>query len=111
MEPFWVAYVEYQPEHFRLTGPVAPDDLTLVSYPSKNGDRIRLRQFDGKAWQPAIDVTEAAWTSGGRPWPSTAKGASGSPGPSTRTATGRSSAGPTPPAKEDRRGTCPRWSA
>src|SRR5262249_34478324 len=26
--------------------------------PRKNGDRVRLRRFDGKAWQPPIDVTD-----------------------------------------------------
>ena len=49
-----------------------------------------------------------ARTSGGRPWPSTARGSSGSPGRSRSTATGRSSAGRyTPPGKGGGEGT---WS-
>ncbi|MGC8644357.1 MAG: hypothetical protein ACP5XB_31225, partial [Isosphaeraceae bacterium] len=54
----WAAYVEYQPEHFRLTGPLGPDEFDTRLVPRKNGDRIRLRQFDGKTWKPAINVTE-----------------------------------------------------
>ena len=55
----WLAYVDYQPEQPRPLGDVGPEDFDSSS-PTKNGDQILLRRFDGKAWQPAIDVTGAA---------------------------------------------------
>ncbi len=52
----WLTYVEYQPEAPRLNATVGKKKFeTLV--PSKNGDRIVLRRFQGSAWQPPIDVT------------------------------------------------------
>jgi hypothetical protein len=53
----WLAYVAYQPGP-----PIIPERLqtrdfeTLV--PKGNGDQIRLMRFDGKTWQPSLDVTE-----------------------------------------------------
>lgn len=53
----WLTYVEYKP-----AGPVAMEQVEQGQYeslvPQGNGDRIRLRRFDGKTWQPAIDVTD-----------------------------------------------------
>ena len=51
--------MEYQPEHFRLAGPVGPDEFDDRLVPRKNGDRLRLRQFDGKTWKPAINITDS----------------------------------------------------
>ena len=54
----WLTYVEYLPEAPRMDTPIGKEKFdTLV--PSKNGDRVRLRRFDGATWQPAIDVTTA----------------------------------------------------
>lgn len=53
----WLAHVEYHPETPRLPGPPTPgrfDELV----PTRNGDVVRLRRFDGSAWLPALDVTE-----------------------------------------------------
>jgi hypothetical protein len=53
----WLAYVEYQPGKQPLPERVLAgqfDDLV----PKGNGDCIRLVRFDGKVWQPALDVTE-----------------------------------------------------
>jgi hypothetical protein len=53
----WLCYVEYHPEAARINAPLGTKAFdTLV--PRKNGDRIRLRRFDGTTWQPALDVTE-----------------------------------------------------
>ncbi len=38
---------------------VDPKDFDRLLVPRKNGDRIVLRRFDGKAWQPPIAVTDA----------------------------------------------------
>ncbi len=54
----WVAYVEYRPDRRRLLGPVGPGEFDELLVPRRNGDRVRLRQFDGKSWRPAINVTE-----------------------------------------------------
>ncbi len=54
----WVAYVEYRPDRRRLVGPVEPAEFDELLVPRRNGDRIRLRKFDGKTWSPAINVTE-----------------------------------------------------
>ncbi len=52
----WLAYVEYKPEVPHLTKAASKKEFdTLV--PTKNGDRIRLRSFDGTTWSPGIDVT------------------------------------------------------
>jgi len=54
----WLVDVEYHPEVARLVGEIAPKDFDDRLVPKKHGDRIRLRRFDGKTWQPALDVTE-----------------------------------------------------
>ena len=52
----WLAFVEYRPEVPHLTKAAARQEFdTLV--PTKNGDRIRLRSFDGSSWTPSLDVT------------------------------------------------------
>jgi hypothetical protein len=53
----WMAYVEYKPDRARLNQPVAPADFDAILVPKHHGDRIRLMRFDGKLWQPPIDVT------------------------------------------------------
>jgi hypothetical protein len=54
----WLAYVEYKPEVPHLTKAASKQEFdTLV--PTKNGDRVRLRSFDGTTWSPGIDVTGA----------------------------------------------------
>ena len=54
----WLAYVEYTPEVPHLTKAASKKSFdTLV--PTKHGDRIRLRSFDGVTWSPGLDVTEA----------------------------------------------------
>jgi hypothetical protein len=54
----WLAYVEYRPDHPRWNAPPTPDEFDRL-VPKGHGDKIRLRRFDGRAWQPAIDVTGA----------------------------------------------------
>ncbi|MBX6312763.1 MAG: hypothetical protein IRY99_07585, partial [Isosphaeraceae bacterium] len=63
---YWLAYVAYEPgsETISQEGrrpqskvPLTPKDFDRLA-PKDNGDRIRLRRFDGKAWQPALDVTD-----------------------------------------------------
>ena len=52
----WLAYVEYRPEVPHLTKAASKKEFdTLV--PTKNGDRVRLRSFDGTTWSPGLDVT------------------------------------------------------
>jgi hypothetical protein len=51
----WLVNVAYHAENPRLTD-IGPEDFGLLT-PTKNGDQIMLRRFDGKAWQPAIAVT------------------------------------------------------
>jgi hypothetical protein len=51
----WLVNVAYDPENPRLTD-IGPEDFALLT-PTKNGDQILLRRFDGKAWQPAMPVT------------------------------------------------------
>ncbi len=53
----WLVNVEYRPEAPRPFGEIEAKDFDKL-VPTKHGDKIRLRRFDGKAWQPAIDVTE-----------------------------------------------------
>jgi hypothetical protein len=53
----WLAYVEYQPDQPRPLGTVNARSFGLLE-PKGNGDRIRLRRYDGKAWEPAMDVTD-----------------------------------------------------
>jgi hypothetical protein len=53
----WLAYVEYHPEVPHLTKAAAKKEFdTLV--PTRNGDQVRLRRFDGKTWHPPVNVTE-----------------------------------------------------
>jgi hypothetical protein len=63
----WLAYVEYHAGSGGLessgrqpkakVAPTEKDFDRLV--PKDNGDRIRLRRFDGKSWQAPLDVTGA----------------------------------------------------
>jgi hypothetical protein len=54
----WLAYVEYVPgKPYVRERVVAGDFDSLV--PTGNGDQVRLLPFDGKAWQPGLDVTDA----------------------------------------------------
>jgi hypothetical protein len=52
----WMVYVEYQPGP-----PIIPERLAAGNFetlvPSGNGDQVLLMAFDGKAWQPALEVT------------------------------------------------------
>ncbi len=52
----WLVSVAYHPEHPTLPTPNREEFAKLV--PTKNGDRIELRRFDGKTWHPAIPVTD-----------------------------------------------------
>ncbi len=53
----WLVYVEYKPGQ-----PVYMDQVRQRRFDSLithgNGDRVRLKRFDGEAWQPAVDVTD-----------------------------------------------------
>ena len=51
----WLVNVAYHPEEPRLAD-VGPEDFGQL-VPTKHGDQIMLRRFDGKAWKPAIAVT------------------------------------------------------
>ncbi len=53
----WLAYVAYQPDQPRPLGTVNARNFAILE-PKGNGDRILLRRFDGKAWEPALDVTD-----------------------------------------------------
>lgn len=52
----WLAYVEFEPSE-----PVLPERIISGNFdllvPSGQGDRIRLRRFDGQHWQPPLDAT------------------------------------------------------
>lgn len=52
----WLAYVAYQPGR-----PIVMDRVKAGNFeelePKDNGDQILLRRFDGKVWQPPLDVT------------------------------------------------------
>jgi hypothetical protein len=54
----WLAYVEYQPGP-----PIIPERLNAGEFdtlvPKGHGDQIRLVRFDGNAWEPGLDVTDA----------------------------------------------------
>ena len=53
----WLAYVEYQPGRPIIPERLAAGDFeTLV--PTGHGDQVRLVRFDGRVWEPAIDVTD-----------------------------------------------------
>ncbi|HXG09430.1 MAG TPA: hypothetical protein VNK04_06545 [Gemmataceae bacterium] len=53
----WLAYVEYQPGRPMVLERVYAREFDEL-VPTGHGDQIRLTRFDGKVWQPAIDVTE-----------------------------------------------------
>ena len=53
----WLVNVAYRPEQPHPLDEVGPEKFELLT-PTKHGDQIMLRRFDGKAWQPAIAVTE-----------------------------------------------------
>ena len=53
----WLAYVEYEPEKPRLNQPIDRKDFDGL-VPTKHGDAVRLRRFDGKTWDSPVDVTE-----------------------------------------------------
>jgi hypothetical protein len=52
----WLAYVEYLPGR-----PIVIERVKAGTFeelePKGNGDQVRLMEFDGKAWQPGLDVT------------------------------------------------------
>jgi hypothetical protein len=52
----WLAYVEYKPGK-----PVLQERITAGNFdelvPTGNGDQVLLVRFDGKAWQPPVEVT------------------------------------------------------
>ncbi|HEX8203416.1 MAG TPA: hypothetical protein VF590_23270 [Isosphaeraceae bacterium] len=54
----WLAYVEYQPERPHLAGQPTAEEFDRVLIPTTHGDRIRLAHFDGRSWQPPVDVTD-----------------------------------------------------
>jgi hypothetical protein len=51
----WMVSVAYHPEDPQLDA-MGPEEFGRLT-PTKNGDQIVLRRFDGKAWWPAIAVT------------------------------------------------------
>src|SRR4051812_46809750 len=53
----WLAYVEYQPGKPLITERVLAGGFEELE-PSGHGDQIRLMRFDGKVWQPGLDVTD-----------------------------------------------------
>jgi hypothetical protein len=53
----WLVYCEYQASKGYLTERVLAGDFEAL-VPKGNGDRIRLRSFDGKTWSAPIDVTD-----------------------------------------------------
>lgn len=53
----WLVNVEYRPEQSRPLGPIEDRDFDRL-VPKRHGDRIRLRRFDGKAWQAALSATD-----------------------------------------------------
>jgi len=57
----WLAYVEYTPgESIDMLQVLDRNFASLV--PVGNGDRIRLRRFDGTTWHTPLDVTESGLT-------------------------------------------------
>jgi hypothetical protein len=53
----WLAYVAYQPGTPIVMERVRAGNFEALE-PKDNGDQILLRRFDGKVWQPSLDVTE-----------------------------------------------------
>lgn len=53
----WLVYVEYKPGQ-----PIYAEQVRQRRFDSLitrgNGDRIRLKRFDGQSWQPAVNVTD-----------------------------------------------------
>jgi hypothetical protein len=54
----WLAYTTYTAERARLTEAVAPADFDSMLVPTKNGDRLYLRRYDGRGWEPPMPVTD-----------------------------------------------------
>jgi hypothetical protein len=52
----WLAYVAYQPGRPIVLERVKAGNFEELE-PKGNGDQILLRRFDGKVWQPPLDVT------------------------------------------------------
>jgi hypothetical protein len=52
----WVAYVAYQPGKPILNERIQAGNFDSL-VPTGNGDQVRLIRFDGKVWQPPLDVT------------------------------------------------------
>jgi hypothetical protein len=52
----WLAYNEYQPGKPLVNERVLAGNFDEL-VPRDNGDQVRLMAFDGKVWQPALDVT------------------------------------------------------
>jgi hypothetical protein len=59
----WLAYVAYQPGRPIVMERVKAGNFEELE-PKDNGDQVLLRRFDGKVWQPPLDVT----TEGLRVW-------------------------------------------
>ena len=53
----WLAYTSYTSERPVLLGGIKPEDFDSMLVPTKNGDRIYLRRYDGKTWDAPIAVT------------------------------------------------------
>ena len=54
----WLAYTTYTAERARLTAAVKQEDFDSVLVPTKNGDRLHLRRYDGTGWDPPMPVTD-----------------------------------------------------
>src|SRR5262249_5571667 len=52
----WLAYVEYTPGKRVVQERIEAGNFDEL-VPSGNGDQILLARFDGKAWQPPVEVT------------------------------------------------------
>jgi hypothetical protein len=52
----WLAYVEYQPGKPLIRERILAGNFDLLE-PKDNGDQVLLVPFDGKAWQPPLEVT------------------------------------------------------
>jgi hypothetical protein len=52
----WLAYVSYQPGREIVMERVKAHNFEELE-PKGNGDQVLLRRFDGKVWQPPLDVT------------------------------------------------------
>jgi hypothetical protein len=54
----WLVYTTYTAERAILREPVAPADFDSVLVPTKNGDRLYLRRYNGQSWAPPMAVTD-----------------------------------------------------